>query len=363
MAQECAVILIDSGFDLDSIGMVNKLVAVCDLNPDEAAVGEPYLSSSDSRVTAFAHDPVKHGSTVLRRLMEANPELPVILIRAFDDDVNLLKTQWENGHISRPGWTDALRWAVNLLKERGMTSVANCSFGGFEHAMDGTGWESHSLRQITGEGKPGHIVIAAAGPGDSRAVRASWKVAAGQEVTVPAKQAQTATYNFWSDTTEDGDWVLEVYAAGKLHSRHVGRQIATNMWNGRHQVKVTVDGEADVALKVIRPQGDHNRQDVISFDCWVTESPGAKFLAHVNSELLPEPAVFPHVIAVGFANGQYSSQQRQLGGKPDVLVEGDGQISFTLPRVTALAASWLAADPTLDAVAVRERLGKFPTLG
>ncbi|MBY0372740.1 MAG: hypothetical protein K2Q23_02020 [Bryobacteraceae bacterium] len=338
--------------------MAKRIVAVYDLNTNEKVVGEPYLDSSHPDVVRFAKDNANHGSVVLQRLMEADPDLPVVLIRAFDEKVCLIRTEWEGGSIKNPGWTDAHRWAVGLLKERGMSSVTNCSFGGFTHAMDGTGWESHSLAQLTG---PGHIVLAGAGPGDGRPKRASWKVTTGGEVAVPAQQTVTAIYNFWSaGDGDDCDWVLEVFANGELHSLHAGRDIAPNLWNGRRHVTVTVEGEADVVLKVSRPQGaTEELVGEIAFDCWLVESEGAEFLAFVNPELVAEPAVFPHVIGVGLVKGEYSPNQREPGAKPDVLIEEDGPISFRLPRLTALVAGWLKDEPALDVVAIRKRLGKF----
>ncbi|MBY0372742.1 MAG: hypothetical protein K2Q23_02030 [Bryobacteraceae bacterium] len=373
MDKECAVIIIDTGFNLESLKMAKRILAVYDLNRDKKVVGEPHLDMErHSRDLAeFAGDPADHGSFVLRALLSEEPDLPVVLVRAFTEDVRLIRTSWKNGSLSGKGWTEALRWAVAFLQERGMSSVTNCSFGGFTHAMDGSGWESYCLGQVTGPGKNGHVVLAGAGTGEVKAVRASCQAGVGDNVKVRARQAGSTVYNFWSN--EDGstracDWLLEVFVNGRVHSRHLGAQIQPNLWNGKRQVKVAIEGDAEVTLAVSRfwhgdsaEESSHALFDCISFDCWINRSEGAVFLDHISSELIAEPAVFPHVIAVGLVDGKYSPTQEQPGKKPDVLLSGAGPISFRLPEVAARVARLLRQDPSLDMVAVSEKLGKFPS--
>ncbi|HMO23098.1 MAG TPA: hypothetical protein PKC98_19220, partial [Candidatus Melainabacteria bacterium] len=83
---------------------------------------------------------------------------PVVLVRAYTNEIRLRRTRFQDGKVVSPGWTAAYSWAVELCRERGYNTVTNCSFGGYTHAMDGSGWEAPSLRQWTGPGKPGHII-------------------------------------------------------------------------------------------------------------------------------------------------------------------------------------------------------------
>jgi hypothetical protein len=148
-----AIIIIDSGFDAGSMKGAENVIGICDLNDCRTEVGAPFLSQA--QLAAFANDPGRHGSIVLEQVRERMPDAPLILIRAIDPEQGLIRTGWSNGVQISPGWTEAYLWAVELATARGMRSVANCSFGGYMHALDGTGWESFQLSKVSGAGKPG----------------------------------------------------------------------------------------------------------------------------------------------------------------------------------------------------------------
>ncbi|MBU6453054.1 MAG: hypothetical protein KGS72_14815 [Cyanobacteria bacterium REEB67] len=161
-----AVIIIDSGFSCKSISSVRNLLGYWDLNSDFKVLG-PGLKSQQGRsaslaeIVAFAAsqggDPLNHGSIVLEHLLADEPELPVVLVRAFDVSGTAIKTGFLEGRVSRPGWTDGYLWAQAVCLEQGYLTVANCSFGSFHHAMDGSGWESFQLGRVIGAGKAGPI--------------------------------------------------------------------------------------------------------------------------------------------------------------------------------------------------------------
>jgi hypothetical protein len=98
----------------------------------------------------------------------------------------------------------------------------------------------------------------------------------------------------------------------------------------------------------------------IAFQSWSQDSEHAYFLSHVDPLLVVEPAVFPDVIAVGLQHGTYNPRQAEVGQKPDVLVPGDGPISFRAPELAALVVTMLEAEPGLGVQLVRDRLGKYP---
>lgn len=404
MKDKSAAIIIDTGFSLASLRTARKILAVIDVPTGRVVTGSPFLNmASDADVLeSFAYDPLNHGSLVLKSLMAVAPELPVVLVRAYDDNVRLIRTEFVSGKQTRPGWTEAYLIAVHLCRERGLASVANLSFGGYTHAHDGTGWESHCLAQETGADKPGHIVLAGAGTGDGTAIHASWKVDAGSFEEATAFQTCPTTYNFWcaadGNAPESNDWLLEVFLNGEKIAQEIAGNVQPNLWNNRKQVTVRVDGVGLVRIRTSRfwrfggtalggaadvfAAGAQNqplassesseskdliaematppsvtRLDPLRFDCWVNQKEGtAFFLDHQDGMSIAEPAIFPHVIAVGLTRGDYAPDQDEPGAKPEVLLEGPGPVSFRLPEVTARVARFLAEDPALDVVAVRQML-------
>lgn len=396
---QSAVIVIDTGFSTESLLTAKQIIAVLDLSTGRVHAGEPYLTFEQNGdiLRSFAGDPLNHGSLVLKRLMEVAPALPVVLVRAYDNDVRLIRSGFSGGEIVRPGWTEAYVMAVKLCAERGLSTVANLSFGGYTHAMDGSGWESHCLAQVTGVGKPGHIVLAGAGAGNGRAIHASWSTQPGTSTVASAQQNSDTTYNLWcaapAEHKQAGDWVLEVLLDGKPVLKHSGAQVLANLWNKRKQLTFTVPGkglvtirtsrfwQSDTAAGAFEQRGvktfarrtaatragvsqlgavSQNNADNMRFDCWINHQDDAVFLDNVDERTIAEPAVFPHVIAVGLRAGKYAPDQEDLGAKPDVLLNGQGPISFRLPEVVALVASLLNENPSLDVAAVKNHLAKFP---
>ncbi len=393
MSQRSAAIIIDTGFSVESMQAAQNILAIIDVRTGSVTPGYPYLSweCNEEILSAFAGDPFNHGSMVLSALMREAPELPVILIRAFDDN-RLLRTTFRKGRISKPGWTEAYLTAVQLCKSLGMSSVANMSFGGYTHAADGSGWESHCLATVTGPGKPGHVVIAGAGTGTGDAIHASWRTEPGQVTEVFAQQNATTTYNFWSSadpgSVQYNNWLMEVFINDYKVSEEFSADLIPNLWNDRKQVTFHVEGEGLVKIRTSRFWGADARYkdlcqfssgliaangrvdspfhcakkpplvakkkvDLLRFDCWINRiNCHTSFLDHYDPMTIAEPAIFPHVISVGLDGGNYSSDQLEIGAKPDLLIEGDGPVSFRLPEITAEIAAILAEDPTLDVVAV-----------
>lgn len=343
-------IVIDSGFSLESLRDA-KVLAVRDLERGVTVIGAPTVGSG--ALESFAYDPLSHGSIVLQRLRAQAPEVPVILIRAIGADGRIIRTGWNNGNVASDGWTEAYLWAVALCKQRGLTSVANCSFGGITHAADGTGWESHQLSQVLGKDKSGHVLVAAAGPGDGRAVHASWRTPAGSSTWVSVTQNSTTAYNFWAGTAHQ-QWWLTVRSNGEVAGRFDGAGLDANMWNGRQQLTFEVQGDGNVTMEFTLSD---SADKLLRCDCWVRGESSARFDNYVDSQLIVEPAVYPQVIAVGFQHGSYAPDQNHEGAKPDVLVSGTGEISFRTPEVTATVARLLSDDATLDVDKVRQLLG------
>ncbi|MDZ4837045.1 MAG: hypothetical protein SGJ27_24950 [Candidatus Melainabacteria bacterium] len=398
MNQRSAAIIIDTGFSVESIQAAQNIIAIIDVRTGSITPGYPYLSweCNEELLGAFAGDPFNHGSMVLSALMREAPDLPVVLIRAFDD-ARLLRTSFHKGRISKPGWTEAYLTAVQLCKNLGLCSVANMSFGGYTHAADGSGWEAHCLSQVTGPGKPGHVVIAGAGTGTGDAIHSSWRTEPGQVTEVFAQQNASTTYNFWSSaepgSLQYNNWLMEVFINDYKISEEFSADLIPNLWNDRKQVTFHVEGEGVVKIRTSRFWGADTRyrdlcqfssgliaanaqnvdkehasrlhcakkpplvakrkNDVLRFDCWINRIYcNSYFLDHYDQMTIAEPAIFPNVISVGLDGGNYSADQLEIGGKPDLLIDGDGPVSFRLPEITAEVAAYLSEDPTLDVVAV-----------
>lgn len=349
MSKETAVIIIDTGFSLDAMMTASRILAVCDLSTGLLREGEPQLKAES--LSEFAGDPLNHGSLVLRALTAIDSNIPVILVRAYSSQIRLIRTAFEHGEIKSPGWTEAFDWAVSFCKKRGFNSVTNCSFGGYTHAMDGTGWEAFRLGQHIGPGKDGHILVAGAGSGDGRAIHASCLTQGGSFTDITARQKGATTYNLWAGINGPVSerWTLEVFLNEQKSGHFEGAELAANFWNDRQQLTFTVHGEGDVKFRLHAP-------DATRFDLWINHQDYAIFASHADPDLIAEPAVFPEVIAVGLAAGRYASDQTEVDAKPEVLLSGSGPVSFRLPEVVSKIAAWLTEEPQLDVVSVRRRL-------
>ncbi len=82
----------------------------------------------------------------------------------------------------------------------------------------------------------------------------------------------------------------------------------------------------------------------------------ACFFDHVDAEAISEPACLSQVIAVGLRTGSYGNCMVNGIAKPEVKLAGGGPISFRIAEVTALVASLLEADPTMDIAQVRQKV-------
>jgi hypothetical protein len=367
MSHETALIIIDSGFSQQAIDRARRVIAINDLPSGRVVIGNPTVSAED--LAEFAGDSLHHGTIVLERLMDRVPDMPVILVRALGErGSSFMRTSWnDDGTIAEQGWTEGYRWAVDLCRKLGMRSVANCSFGAFIHASDGTGWEAHQVSKETGPGKPNHIMVVAAGPGDGRAQHASWRQLPGETIPVSVQQREDAKYNLWSASEKGALWQLTVYLNGEEQFTIDSRNVPRNLWNQRKQQTFTVRGEGRVDLVMhVDSTGttdDGVNEGALRFDVWAPSDMSACFLSRIDLTLISEPAIFSEVIAVGLRRGVYAENQTQEGVKPEVLLPGGEQISFRIPEVVAEIARMLRdSAEDLDVVAVRNRLGKYPKL-
>lgn len=373
MSIKNAVIIIDSGFSQDAVAQVKNLIGFYDLNSGIAVTGAPLIAGDQGQfvLNNLCGDSLNHGSIILQRLLELNPECAFILVRAFDNNGSLLRTRWADGKVASEGWIEAYLWARQLCESRGLTSVANLSFGGFSHAQDGSGWESYKLSSIVASGqsgsgsdtglntgfhKAGHVLIAATGPGDGRAIHCSFK--ASESTVVHGYQRGTSTYNLWVDRnvpsiSEHRDWHLRLKMNGHEVAQHQGRFIPTNIWNGRQQLMFVVEGEGNFEFFITPAL---TSATATRFDIFVSQSQDACFYNHVDDELVSEPACLSHVIAVGLQTGSYGTCTVNGLVKPEIKLAGSGPISFRIPEVTALVSGLLESDPTLDVAQVRVKL-------
>jgi hypothetical protein len=358
--RKAAVIIADTGFSEDSLAGARRILGCYDLVKRRVIIGDPYVGDATD-LGAFAGDPSGHGSIVLERTLAQDADVPLVLIRSHDPMEGIIRTSWLDGKPAADGWTEAYLWAVRLCRLHKLASAANFSFGRIYHAADGTGWDAFQFAKVTGRGLPGHVVVAAAGPGDGRPVHASFGVAAETACAVDVEQDGDTSYNFWTKVNgaldsnrqdAQDDWILEVWRDGRLVLRQDGTQVPVNFWNGRKQVQFELKGAGKVALVVRMKHGAREKRD---FECWLATG-NARFLNHVDGTYIVEPAAFASVIAVGLKAGSYAPDQESPDSKPDVLLDGGGPISFRLPEITVKVARMLEADPSLDSFQVKEKL-------
>ena len=356
MQKSCAFIVIDSGFSQEVLKGAN-LIAAWDLTDNRLFETTDGCLSSQ-QVARFAGDPMGHGSIVLSKLRAIEPDAKLILIKAFGKN-DVCRTQWESGRIVQPGWVEGYVWAVRLAESRGMVSVANCSFGGYHHAMDSTGWEAMQVGQCTGAGKPGHIVVAAAGYGDARPVRGSLKLLEGESKEFIGSQEGSASYNFWFGLGQESigktKWELEAWLNDKLMFRTDSDEVPANIWNGKQQLTFSMHGSGSVQIEV-RQTDSYEANGGLKVDVWAES---ARFYKWISTELMPEPACFNNVISVGLRASSYGAAQEVVGAKPEILLPGSGQISFRLPEVVVAIGRMLEKDPGLDLPKVKLMLPKF----
>ena len=331
-------IIVDSGFSPDSLPPRQNILRTWDLT------GEGVFN-----------DPLQHGSVILGKLRDADPGAKFMLIKAYDSANNLAQTAFEHGQIARPGWTEAYLEAVKIARQQNLPSVANCSFGEFTHAMDGTGWESFQLSHAIGKNKPGHVVVAAAGPGNGAARHASGLIEAGKTSEVNISQNGEAAFNILMGKDAPKDWTLSVFEGSRKIHTVDGTKLNANFWNNRQQLTFRSHIQDAAARIVLSRHGADARP--LPFEFFVQEGK-AKFLDHVNPELISEPAIFPDVVAVGIKDLSYSPKQGQPGFKPDVLLLGEGPVSFRTPEVTLAIGQMLKKNPQLDAKQIQSLLQK-----
>lgn len=393
MSIKNAVIVIDSGFSQEVVGWVKNLIGFYDLNSGIAVTGAPLIKGDQAQfvLQKLCADPLKHGSIVLRGLLHRKPDCAFVLVRAFDDAGTLFRTRWSNGQVDADGWVEAYLWARQLCANRGFTSVANLSFGGYSHAQDGSGWESFKLASAVGSGKSGgsadenasgknlagHVLVAATGPGDKRGIHCSFT--ANENTVVHGYQGSTSVYNLWVDrnvssTAEHCHWHLLVKMNGREVAQHQGRLIPRNIWNDRQQLTFVLEGEGNFEFSITPASAPAATVRDLSaqvsaatsvessvytptrFDIFVAQGEDACFFDHYDADAISEPACLSQVIAVGLRTGSYGKCTVNGIAKPEVKLAGGGPISFRIAEVTALVASLLEADPTMDIAQVRQKV-------
>lgn len=354
MEKTCVFIVIDSGFSRE-VMEGSHVLAAWDLTRNRRFESSDELTPA--QIADFAGDPMGHGSIVLARLLRLVPDARLILVKAFGGG-DACRTRWEHGKIVTPGWTEAYVWAVELAGARGMVSVANCSFGGYVHAMDGTGWEAQQVGRFSGAGKPGHVVVAAAGYGDGRPVHGALTLLPGETKEFLGDQEAECEYNFWFGLGQEPaikPWTLMAHINSHLAYAASSEQLPANIWNQRQQLKFRIWGAGKVRIDVALANGPRSNGS-LKVDVWC---PGSMLRKWVSPELIIEPAIFPSVIAVGLRASLYCPNQEAAGSKPDILLPGGDQVSFRLPEVAVAAGLMLQKDPSLDADQIKARLGKF----
>lgn len=361
MQKSCAFIVIDSGFSRETLAACKKVLGAWDLTANKKYEAKDCLTSA--QLDQFAGDPMGHGSIVVQRLLRLEPDAKLILIKAFDEYNDVLRTSWcDKGQVAWPGWCEGYVWAVKYARARGMVSVGNCSFGSYRHAMDGSGWEALQVGSCTGPGKPGHILIAAAGYGDNRAVHGAISLLGGHGKTFIGRHEGDAVFNFWFGLKQPvlpkpRDWKLEAWLNGNLVYLAFCDEVPANMWNGRQQLTFHIEQGGDFDIEVSRPLTNTEEDDEpLRVDVW---SEAARFVNWVSTDLLPEPASFNSVLTVGLRASCYTPNQEQQFAKPEVLLAGGDQISFRIPEVVVAVGKLLREDPSLDIEHVRARLPKF----
>jgi len=353
MSIATAALIFDSGFSQEVLSKVRQIAGYFDLITGFYVLGDPFLSAEQrAQITpARSQDPFNHGTVILNTFCEQLPDCPVYLARVVSPTNNVLRTVWHQGEIVQAGWTEAHLACVQHAIEHGMQTVGSFSWGGYESAMDDTGWERFQLGKVIGPGMKGHVVVAAAGEGTPKSAgglksrHASWTVSATEETTVRVFQATTAEYNLWANDAEDGrstdssrDWKLSIWRDGQFVQEHHARYLGDNLWNGKQQLSFAVVGRGNVEFRLTRWG-----QGRTAFNCWIKDG-AADFRDHQDPVEVIEPAVFSNVIAVGLNNVDYSPTQGQPGGKPEVILEDDQphrMLSFHVPEVAIRAVSLL----------------------
>ncbi len=354
--ESCVFIIIDSGFSLEVMQKC-RVIAAWDLSDDRKFESDDYLTPA--QIEEYAGDFMGHGTIVLERLLRIVPNAQVILISAFAE-LGARRTMWDEGEIVHPGWSEGYVWAAETARLRKMTSVANCSFGGFWHACDGTGWEAAQLGRYSGPGKSGHVVVAAAGMGDARPIHGRLCLLGNESKTFVTDQDGDVEYNFWvglgQESARTCGWAMEAWKDGNCVFASDSDETPTNMWNGRQQMKCKIYGPGRVQFEWRRTDANP-KIPFLKIDLWAE---AARLRNWINAEMVGEPACFSSVIAVGLEASTYCPTQRALDSKPDMLLPGGDQLSFRLPEVVAAIGALLNEDPSLDLTQVKAKLGKFP---
>ena len=367
MSLPTAAIVFDSGFSQEALSKVQHIAGYFDLITGFQLLGEPFLSEEQrAQITpARAQDPFKHGTVILDTFSEKIPDVPVYLGRVVSPTNNVLRTVWEQGEIVQLGWTEAHQLCVQHAEKHGLQTVGSFSWGGYESAMDDTGWERFVLGKSIGAGKIGHALVAAAGEGTpkssggNKSRHASWTLNRQQETVVRVFQSSTAEYNLWAKdlvfghaTDASRNWRLSICLDGRLVQEHNGAFLGDNPWNNKQQLSFAVVGRGNVEFR-LSLEGDGQT----AFNCWIKDG-AADFKDHQDHVEVIEPAIFSNVIAVGLSNADYSTGQGQPGCKPEIILEDDEphrMLSFHVPDV-AIRAIALMREKPLDCDQLRAAL-------
>lgn len=119
------------------------------------------------------------------------PEADLIIIKATQSD--------ELGY-PVTNLVNSLAFVDNLAGALGQPYVINFSLGGHEGAHDGTNLEELAIERIVGSGKPGKVVVVAAGNENQSEIHASGELSPSRTsvtipVTIPAYSPQSGTQN------------------------------------------------------------------------------------------------------------------------------------------------------------------------
>ncbi len=351
MFKSTAAVIFDSGFSAEVLSKARHIAGYIDLISDFSIFGGPFLTADErAQITpSRAQDPFNHGTVILETFCNIAEDVPVYLGRVVSPTNNVLRTVWNQGKVIRSGWTEAHRLCVQHANKHNLQTVGSFSWGGFESAMDDTGWERFVLGQSVGAGLKGHAVIAAAGEGTPKSSggnkcrHASWNLDGRNETVVRVFQSSTAEYNLWAkdrilnrSTDASRKWRLTITLDGRLVQEHQGIYLGDNLWNSKQNLGFAVVGRGHVEFRfALEGEGQ------TAFDCWIKDG-AADVLDHHDRVEVIEPAIFSNVIAVGLDNADYSPEQGKPGCKPEIILADDEphrMLSFHVPHVAIKAVS------------------------
>ena len=269
--------IIDSGVDFrhsDFIGPdgATRIVLLCDqtIRPRDGNDGCPGGGGqrggtlwSGAQINAALD-----GAGVVSQVDESGHGSHVLGIAAGDDgtftdmapgaDLIVVKTSFTNTDI-----VNAIGFIDRKAAEMGLPYVINLSLGGDTGPHDGTDAMSQAIDDLTGEGVPGKVVVAAAGNSGNDKAHASGEITFGatSEVRFRVPSGTTAVYlDIWYDGQEEYTFGLE-HGGGNLIGALRGDSLAgcflssdTCYWV-HHTPQLHMNGDVEIYVELTAAEG------------------------------------------------------------------------------------------------------------